>query len=222
MTKRARKRSWPPAVLKRIAELVPTRASASRIRDQLENEALKEQAQFSVTEIPSLRTVQNIVADLRPPKASDPWSLADADTDEAALVMPVWREVVEYTQGEVSHLTKAEAEWIVKIRRVAPEPYPKGLSFWHIYLLAREYVLLTDRKKPTTGPDTYLAYAPWETLEAALRYEEAVRNKLIPARLIPELETEEAVTTEEDAKVHEESMHEAHEGEEDTDVRETR
>ncbi|TEU16580.1 MAG: hypothetical protein E3J25_02785 [Anaerolineales bacterium] len=186
-------------MLKRIAELVPTRASASRIRDQLENEALKEQAQFSVTEIPSLRTVQNIVADLRPPKASDPWALAAADTDEAALVMPVWREVVEYTQWEVSHLTKAEAEWIVKIRRVAPELYPEGLSFSHIYLLAREYVLLTDREKPTTGPDAYLAYAPWESLLAALRYGEALRKKRIPARLIPDLETEEAMRTKEEA-----------------------
>lgn len=214
MMKRARKRSWPPAVLKRIAELVPTGASASRIRDQLENEALKGQAQFSVTEIPRLRTVQNIVADLRPREPSGSWSLADADTDEAALVMPVWREVVEHSEGKISHLTTAEAKWIVRIRRVAPELYPEGLSFWNIYLLAREYVLLIEQKKPTTGPDTYLAYAPWETLEAALRYEEAVRKKRIPERLIRDLGTEEAVTTEEDAKVHEESMHEAHEGEE--------
>jgi len=201
-------------VLKRIAELVPTRASASHIRDQLENEALKGHANFSVTEIPSLRTVQNIVADLRPRESSGSWSLADANTDEAALVMPVWREVVEYTQGEVSHLTQAEAEWIVKIRRLAPELYPKGLSFWHIYLLAREYVLLTDREKPTTGPDAYLAYAPWESLKAALLYEEALRKKRIPARLILDLKTEEAMRTKEEAKVHEESMHEAHEGEE--------
>jgi len=186
-------------VLKRIAELVPTGASASRIRDQLENEALKGQAEFSVREIPSLRTVQNIVADFKPRDPSGPWSLAGAASSVAALVMPVWREVVAYTQGEVSHLTQAEAEWIVKIRRLAPEPYPKGLSFWHIYLLAREYVLLTEREKPTTGPDAYLAYAPWESLEAALRYEEALRKKRIPARLILDLETEEAMRTKEEA-----------------------
>lgn len=220
--KRARKRSWPPAVLKRIAELVPTGASASRIHDQLENEALKGQAQFSVTEIPRLRTVQNIVADLKPRDPSGPWSLADADTDEAALVMPVWREVVDYTQGKISHLTTAEAKWIVRIRRVAPELYPNGLSFWNIYLLAREYVLLIEQKKPTTGPDVYLAYAPWESLLAALRYEEALRKKRIPARLIPDPNIEEASTSKEDAEVHEEGTHEgqeAHQGGEETDDR---
>jgi hypothetical protein len=181
----------------------------------LEEDVNEGSAKFKLNDIPSLRTVQNIVADLKSPKKSDPWSLADAGTDEAALVMPVWREVVEYTQGKVSHLTKAEAEWIVKIRRVAPELWPDGLSFWHIYLLAREYVLLTDLKKPTTGPDAYLAFAPWESGKAPFVYEEAVRKGLIPARLITELGTEEAVTTEEDAKVHGETMQEAHEGEED-------
>ncbi len=217
VTKRARKRNVLIPVLERIWELIPKRTSARAIRKQLEEDVNEGSAKFKLNDIPSLRTVQNIVADLKPPKTSDPWSLADVGTDEAALVMPVWREVVDYTQGEVSYLTKAEAKWIVRIRRVAPKLYPDGLSFWHIYLLAREYVLLTDRKKPTTGPDVFLAYAPWESLKAALLYEEAVRNRLIPARLILDLGTEEAVTTEEDTKVHEESMHEAHEGEEDTD-----
>ena len=222
VTKRTRKRNVPIPVLERIWELMPKRTSASVIREQLKEDVNEGSAKFKLNDIPSLRTVQNIVAEFKSPKKSDPWSLADAASSVAALVMPVWREVVEYTQGEISHLTQAEAEWIVKIRRLAPELYPKGLSFWHIYLLAREYVLLTDREKPTTGPDAYLAYAPWESLEAALRYEEALRKKRIPARLILDLKTEEAMRTKEDAKVHEESMHEAHEGEEDTDVRETR
>jgi len=148
-------------------------------------EAKSEEAGFTENDVPSLRTVQSIVSEYTPRQPQDPWSLADARGDEAELVMPVLQEVIEDTEGRVCQVTTVEAEWIAAIRRLEREPYPKGLSFWDIYLVAREYVLLKERGEPTAGVDAYLAFAPWRSIEAALRYEEALKKGRIPPRLIP-------------------------------------
>ena len=184
MIQRRRKRSVLPAILGRILELIPG-ASAAAIHHQLEEEAQSGKAGFKKVDIPSVRTVQSIVSEYRTRGPSDPWSLTDAQGDEAELVMPVLQEVIEHTDGRLCQLTGVEAEWIAAIRRIEREPYPDGLSFWDIYLLAREYVLLKERGEPTTGVDAYLAFTPWQSLEAAFRYREALAKGRIPPRLIP-------------------------------------
>ena len=189
MMQRRRKRSVLPAILGRILELIAIPgASAAGIHHQLEEEAESGKVGFSKGDVPSVRTVQSIVSEYRLPGPSDPWSLADAQGDEAELVMPILQEVIEHTEGRVCQLTSAEAEWIAAIRRIEREPYPQGLSPWDIYLLAREYVLLKERGEPTTGVDAFLAFTPWQSLEAAFRYREALAKGRIPPRLIPGVE----------------------------------
>ncbi len=189
MTQPKRKRSVLPAILGRILELIAIPgASAAAIHHQLEEEAESGNADFRGDDVPSVRTVQSIVSEYRLPGPSDPWSLADAQGDEAELVMPILQEVIEHTEGRVCQLTSAEAEWVAAIRRLEREPYPKGLSPWDIYLLAREYVLLKERGEPTTGVDAYLAFTPWRSLEATFRYREALAKRTIPTRLMPGVE----------------------------------
>ncbi len=189
MTQPRRKRSVLPAILGRILELIAIPgASAAGIHHQLEEEAESGNANFKGDDIPSVRTVQSIVSEYRLPGPSDPWSLADAQGDEAELVMPILQEVIEHTEGRVCQLTSAEAKWIAAIRRLEREPYPKGLGPWDIYLLAREYVLLKERGEPTTGVDAYLAFKPWRSLEAAFRYREALDKGRFPPRLMPVVE----------------------------------
>ena len=189
MTKRIRKRSVLPGIQRRIVALsADPGSSAAAIRRELVEKAKSEEAGFTENDIPSLRTVQSIVSEYTARHPSDPWSLADAQGDEAELVMPILQEVIEHTEGRVCQLTSAEAEWIAAIRRLEREPYPKGLSPWDIYLLAREYVLLKERGEPTTGVDAYLAFTPWRSIEATFRYREALAKGRIPPRLIPGVE----------------------------------
>ena len=66
-------------------------------------------------ELPSDRTIQMIVKEARPPDPSGPWSLADAEPRDVALVLPVLAAVVGKSQGR-QHVTRAEAKWVVKLR----------------------------------------------------------------------------------------------------------
>jgi len=176
MRQRRRRRRWLPKVLERINDLAAGEMSADAIHRQLELEAKSGEAGFDADDVPSRRTIHNIVAESTPKDSSGPWSLADAQGDEAELVMPVLQELVEHTEGRVCQLTRDEAKWIAAVHRVVRE----GPSLWNIYLLAREYQLLSGRGESTAGADAYLAFAPWSSAEAALRYADALNKGRIP------------------------------------------
>src|SRR5688572_30683712 len=104
--------------------------------------------------VPQPRTIKRYVALAKGSSdVSEPWRLADADPDEAALVVPVIAAVVEHTAGRVQSVSKAEAAWIVKIVGAAGDIDP-----WDAYRLAR--LLLSD---PDAERDVqqYLSFAPW-------------------------------------------------------------
>ena len=119
---------------------------------------------FGEAVAPSLRTVQRLVAKLTPPKPSDPWSLADAEGDEAGLILPVLASVIEETRGQSQYLTQAEADWIVRIRRAAPDLDPVI-----VYALAGSYPVWAERGG-TNPLDALLAFAPWRSNENRQRY----------------------------------------------------
>jgi hypothetical protein len=126
--------------------------------------------------LPTLRTFQMIVKEARPPDPSGPWSLADAEAGDVALVLPVLAAVVAKTQGSRQHITRAEAEWLVKLRGAYPDLDP-----WLAYRLARLYMARVDRREATVDLDLYLAAAPWRGGEAEAQYRRLWADGVIPA-----------------------------------------
>jgi len=174
---------------------------------------------FGEAVAPSLRTIQRLVAKLTPTDPSSPWSLADAEGDDAELILPVLASVIEKTEGERQHLTRAEADWIERIRRAAPDLPPTVELFW----LARDYILRTEREESTADIDAFLAFAPWRLGEPRQRYLNALGKEwTTPSPLLDTVAADiiELAADEEwlrrMARARESSR------EEDTDVRETR
>ncbi|MBI4507213.1 MAG: hypothetical protein HY691_16910 [Chloroflexi bacterium] len=117
-------------------------------------------------EVPSLRTVKARLKEYR--AVRDPsacWSFADADPDEAERVLPVIAAVAESTRGWRQYVTRGEAQYIVKIRRAAPD-IPLSLAFW----LAYEYIARAAEGQSTAGLDLFLSSAPWSSDEAFRRF----------------------------------------------------
>lgn len=108
--------------------------------------------------VPNLRTIQRIVAEHRPPDATEAWSVADANGDDAALILPVLAHVVSLTEGRETAITHAAAVWIVRLRRAVPDLAIPPL--WHVI---RRYMSREASKKPTTDLDLLLAFAPWRS-----------------------------------------------------------
>ncbi len=114
-------------------------------------------------ERPSLRTLQRVVRTIRFEDQSGPWSLSDANGDEALLILPILRAYLNlmYTQtGSSDHrlyLTKAEARWVVRLSRVASE-----LDVFNLYRLVRAYLGRESRGQPTYDLDALVAYTPWD------------------------------------------------------------
>ena len=181
--KRHRGRTWPPDMIARVKNLALEHPglSAKGVSDQLKEE------EFKGKDVPSERTLRDLLKEFRPPEPTETWSLAKASDEEAALVLPVLREVIERSGGEVTSFSTAMAEQVARIRRLVPDkPWPATLlTFWDLYVLAVEYLLAKERKQLPTGADAYLAFAPWRGLEEVMRYEQALKEGRIPPRLLP-------------------------------------
>ena len=181
--KQHRGRTWPPKVMARVKNLALEHPalSAKGVSDQLKEEG------FKGKDVPSERTLRDMLKEFRPPEPTDTWSLAKASDEEAALVLPVLREVIERSGGEVASFSTPMAEQIARIRRLIPDkPWPAILlTFWDVYVLAVEYLRAKERKQLPDGADAYLAFAPWRGLEEVMRYEQALKEGRIPPRLLP-------------------------------------
>lgn len=128
------------------AGLTPTRTLAE----------MRALPQFALV-APSLSTVERGFKKLRAADDSAHWT---ADPDEggeaASLILPVLAAVAEATDGRRDYLTHAEAQWVLLIRRAAPE-----LDSWPCFVLSREYIVRHAAKEPTGDLDLLLAYRPW-------------------------------------------------------------
>jgi hypothetical protein len=109
--------------------------------------------------IPDERTIRRRIAERKPPDPHDPWTLAATEGDKAARLLPVLRAVLERTEGRTKGFSKATAEWIVRVRRAAPDLDP-----WTAYRTALAYQRRTG--PDTEDLDTFLAFAPWRSPEA--------------------------------------------------------
>ncbi len=148
--KRQRGRNIAPEVYPRLEELAQnTRSTAPQIEAVLHKEF------GGKHRIPSPSQIKRVIRDLRPRDTSGPWRLADADPDEAALVLPV-----RFDGEHEWLLSTEEAGWIAKVRRVAPD-----LPSEAVLNMVWSYMSWQQRGHDTALLDLVLAGAPWRGQE---------------------------------------------------------
>ena len=130
-------------------------AQDSRIREARKTGALKED------DLPDERKARRWVRSWlegEPDESGDdePWSMADATPDDAAIIIPLLPTLLEKTGGRRDGVTKGEAKWIIKLRRCA-----EGLDDWKLYRFARAY---RDRERHDHGMtdlNVFLSFKTW-------------------------------------------------------------
>lgn len=147
------------------------------------------------TEKLDARTVQRRVKEYGPPDTSEPWALATASPEEAAVVLPVLGSRLAeaatlarifgpddpLVQASTRRITTGLAKWIVKVATAAPTLPPAWVE-----IIAREY-----REPGLTDPadlDALLALRPWESEQAAATYEQLIEIGVIKPLSVGELE----------------------------------
>jgi hypothetical protein len=116
----------------------------------------------------SLSTVRRVITEIGEDESA-PWSAMEADPDEAELVLPVLRAVIQnaIVVGRPLRLSQAEAVAISHIRAVTGEAVP----LWDVLQLATAYAHgLID----PADLDAFLAFRPWVGADEAAAYERAV------------------------------------------------
>jgi hypothetical protein len=146
--------------------------NASQIRAELLND-------HPTIEVPSRKTIERRIREWSANRGTDWWTLSKtsvgenpADADEAALVLPVIGALSFLTNGNVTHITEAEARWIARIRRARPDLLRATdvdsvvkdtyTSVLLVFLLAVEYSERERAQLSTEDLDLFLAWAPWE------------------------------------------------------------
>lgn len=136
---------------------------------------LEEKEEFK-GKLPSLRTVQTIVKQNLPRDPSEPWSLADSKRGDVPSVLETLAAVIEQTEGRITSLSVAQAEWIARIDSAAPDIDP-----WDRFLVTVMYQKLAETDGSTKDLDAFLAFAPWRGNEALIRYNKAFQSGYIQA-----------------------------------------
>ena len=106
--------------------------------------------------LPVLRTIQRIARELTFDDYSGRWSLKDYDGEGGRLILDVLGKLLSNSRGKEGQFTKAEANWVLKIRQAAPD-----LDLWKAWLLARLYMLRERNNADTDDLDAFLALTPW-------------------------------------------------------------
>lgn len=140
-------------------------------------ERMKENPDSQGRILPSLRTVERIVKELRASDEADPWNIDDTSSDSARVVLDVLRDLI--FDGHLSHprISKAAARWVVRIRGIVPSP---ELDSWAVWLLAQLYRSRVEKGLGTDDLDCYLAFRPWQDTWSYSAYHFALDRGLFP------------------------------------------
>ena len=133
-----------------IEELAPN-FSARAIAEELER-------RFERDWYPSRRTIQDVIREVAPPvDVGEPWSVATADPDEAALVLPVLADLIRGSMGRLNGFGVPIAARVAHIRRAAD-----GIPPTDALRMAARYVRAEEAGASTEHLDAYLALEAWD------------------------------------------------------------
>jgi hypothetical protein len=153
-----------PEVYEQIVKLaydVEKTWSGAQIHTKLEAELPKKLKGH----LPDVRTIQRIVRELRPDDTSGIWSLAKEDAPDAYHILEVMQVLMGMSRGAKVNITNDDAQWILKIRRIAPD-LDAG-PVWTLVQLAKARPEGADM----ADIHTYLAFKPWKGQGYLLQYE---------------------------------------------------
>ena len=124
--------------------------------------------------VPSKRTVERAVSDIRTADKSDPWKITDNDPEDARLLLDLLGTVSFRRYYRERQITKNEANWVITIIKLAPD-----LTAMRTYVLSNLYRIRTDKEASTEELDAYLAISPWQSDEALRTYKFMVEDDLV-------------------------------------------
>lgn len=120
-----------------------------------------------------LRTIRRIMEEL-PTDETGTWSVADADPDEVALVLPVLAHVAQATAGGVWSLTRREASLIHRIRRAAPSLPEAGV--WRLTQCYINDAGLAGGEVLAPYYDLLLALGAWQPGEGRVAFDRLIER----------------------------------------------
>lgn len=108
----------------------------------------------------------------------EPWELGEFEGSDARVVLDLISWMDMQWEAEWTGLSKTEAKWLVRIRKLDPDD---GLGPFRSYVLARLYAIREGSgQRSNPDLDSYLAHRPWEYGERKTRYLRLVERGLIP------------------------------------------
>lgn len=116
--------------------------------------------------VPSLKTISRRAKEFRPPSPEERWSLAEADPEEVAVVLPVFAAMAKMDKvWKCRFVTKEQAQMLLRIKAAAPDLDP-----WVSYEVVEWLALRRGRGLETLGLELGLALAPWRSELSAAEF----------------------------------------------------
>ena len=116
--------------------------------------------------VPSVKTIGRKAKTFRPPNPEERWSLAEADPEEVAVVLPVFAAMAKRDRvWRCQFVTKEQAQVLVRITAAAPDLDP-----WVAYQVAEGFVSRRHRGLQTLGLELGLAFATWRGEASAAEF----------------------------------------------------
>ncbi len=112
-----------------------------------------------------------------------PWSLADTNSADAALMLSMITEMVDDSAGSYPRISRGLARWMIRLRKAVggvvrkanDELLPAGnIAYFATLYLRREWF-----GEGADDLDAFLAYAPWRSKRATWVYQEACKRKAV-------------------------------------------
>jgi hypothetical protein len=139
---------------------------------------------WNENDVPSVRTIQRVVKDLKIQQDTSVWSpMGDVGEEDSRFILDVLRVAISVTEGRKCSFTIGESEMLLKLKRAMPDASP-----FVVWILLRLYMLYEANGDDTLPLDTYLAYAPWRDYTSFRLYCHAIVRKYVQPPPVEALE----------------------------------